>query len=71
MTVYLVEVNDGWGAGCILGIFSSKKKAYKALFENGYAIRDFEGRPHWMMVDSYDNWYGQYTFANVTERIVV
>lgn len=70
MKVYLVEVDNGYGESCVLGIYSSRKNAYKALFETGYAIRDFRGRSTWMMVNSYDAYYSEYTFATVTEMTV-
>lgn len=68
MTVFEVVANDYWCENTeYIGLFSSKKKAYKALFDNGYAIRDFEGRPTWRTVDDY-----QYPMlARIYERVVM
>ena len=65
MIVYEVEATDYYGEYTAdLGLFDSKKKAYKALFENGFAIDKLHGRPAWM-----NNHLGGYADMLMVARI--
>lgn len=69
MTVYEVIAQDYWSEYPEenLGLYESKKDAYKALFENGYVIRSFNGRPTWM-IDPWTSEGNVFMLARVHER---